>query len=127
MTDRLREAHPYEIVIHENWRVTSIELWDSGIIEAIRVVITDPAGFEHTLGYGRKNQGRLGGGGGKHCRSMNINDDGQFRISGKANKVIAADLGVSQRTVEIHRAHVMDKMQAASIAQLVRLVIGTQF
>ena len=47
-------------------------------------------------------------------------------VDGKANKVIAADLGVSQRTVEIHRAHVMEKMQAASIAQLVRLVIGTQ-
>jgi two-component system, LuxR family, response regulator FixJ len=43
--------------------------------------------------------------------------------SGKANKVMAADLGVSQRTVEIHRARVMEKMGASSIAQLVRMVI----
>jgi two-component system response regulator FixJ len=43
--------------------------------------------------------------------------------SGKANKVMAADLGVSQRTVEIHRARVMEKMGAASLAQLVRMVI----
>jgi two-component system, LuxR family, response regulator FixJ len=43
--------------------------------------------------------------------------------SGKANKITAADLGVSQRTVEIHRSRVMEKMGAASLAQLVRMVM----
>ena len=43
--------------------------------------------------------------------------------SGKANKVMAIDLGVSQRTVEIHRARVMEKMGATSLAQLVRMVM----
>ena len=42
---------------------------------------------------------------------------------GKANKVMARDLGVSQRTVEIHRARVMEKMEANSLAQLVRMVL----
>jgi FixJ family two-component response regulator len=42
---------------------------------------------------------------------------------GKPNKVMAAELGVSQRTVEIHRAHVMRKMGASSLAQLVRMTI----
>lgn len=44
-------------------------------------------------------------------------------VIGKANKVVAIDLSVSQRTVEIHRANVMEKMKAKSLAQLVRLVM----
>lgn len=42
-------------------------------------------------------------------------------VAGKANKVMAGDLGVSQRTIEVHRARVMDKMGAASLAQLVQM------
>ena len=44
-------------------------------------------------------------------------------VHGKANKVIAGDLRLSQRTVEIHRARVMEKMQASSLAHLVRMVL----
>jgi len=44
-------------------------------------------------------------------------------VQGKANKVVAGDLGVSQRTVEIHRARVMGKMKARSLPQLVRMVM----
>ena len=44
-------------------------------------------------------------------------------VAGHANKVIAFDLGISPRTVEIYRANVMTKMQAASLSELVRMAL----
>ena len=44
-------------------------------------------------------------------------------VAGKANKVIAHDLGISPRTVEIYRANVMTKMQAKSLSELVRMAL----
>jgi len=43
--------------------------------------------------------------------------------SGQANKFVAIELGISERTVEIHRSQVMRKMGARSLAQLVRMKI----
>jgi two-component system, LuxR family, response regulator FixJ len=43
---------------------------------------------------------------------------------GRSNKQMAGELGVSQRTIEIHRAHLMRKMQANSVAQLIRMSIA---
>lgn len=44
-------------------------------------------------------------------------------LKGVSNKVIARDLKISPRTVEIHRAHIMEKLDVSGLAQLVRLAI----
>lgn len=43
--------------------------------------------------------------------------------NGKANKVIAAELGLKPKTVEVHRARLMQKLEVDSVAQLVRLAV----
>jgi len=45
----------------------------------------------------------------------------KLMTEGRPNKLMAVDLDLSQRTIEIHRAQVMEKMQARSLAQLVRM------
>jgi len=47
-------------------------------------------------------------------------------VDGKPNKNIARGLGISQRTVEIHRARVMEKMKVRSVSMLVQLVMKTR-
>lgn len=44
-------------------------------------------------------------------------------VAGKANKVIAIDLLISERTVELHRGRIMKKMRARSLAELMRIVL----
>jgi len=44
-------------------------------------------------------------------------------VSGQANKVIASELGIGTRTVETHRARIMDKLQIRSFASLVQLTL----
>ena len=45
----------------------------------------------------------------------------QLVVRGRSNKLIAGDLGLSTKTIEAHRSHVMHKMGATSLAELIRL------
>jgi two-component system response regulator FixJ len=44
-------------------------------------------------------------------------------VAGQPNKTIATNLGISPRTVEIYRAHLMSKMQASSLSELIRMAL----
>ena len=46
-------------------------------------------------------------------------------VAGKLNKVIAYDLSISQRTVEVHRARLMKKLGARNMAELMRMMLGS--
>ena len=43
--------------------------------------------------------------------------------AGEPNKIIARHLGISFRTVELHRAHIIEKLQARSLSDLIRMAI----
>jgi two-component system response regulator FixJ len=47
-------------------------------------------------------------------------------VAGHPNKTIAYDLGTSPRTIEVHRARVMEKMRARSLAELMRMVLAVE-
>lgn len=45
-------------------------------------------------------------------------------VAGRSNKVAAHELGISPRTIEIHRARIMDKMEARNLSDLVRIALA---
>ena len=47
-------------------------------------------------------------------------------VQGKLNKQVASELGLSHKTIEVHRAHVMEKMDVGSLAELVRMSIAME-
>jgi RNA polymerase sigma factor (sigma-70 family) len=50
----------------------------------------------------------------------------QLVAEGMANKAIASELGISERTVEVHRSQVMKKLEAKTLAQLVRIHLQSE-
>ncbi len=67
--------------------------------------------------YIRKIQTRI------HSLTRREHEVMEHMVAGEITKVIAADLGVSPRTAELHRARVMEKMGVRTLAQLVQMVV----
>ncbi|NEX92001.1 response regulator FixJ [Caulobacter sp. 17J65-9] len=91
---------------------------DELLLAAVRAALTQREGLERQDAERAAVRERLDALSGRERQVL----DGL--VAGKANKVIAFDLGISPRTVEIYRAHVMSKMQAGSLSELVRMALA---
>lgn len=90
---------------------------DQDLLDRIQKAIMRDARLRESLGEHTRIRARLDT---LTEREREVMD---LMILGKQNKVIAQDLGVSPRTIEIHRARVMEKMDVQSVAELVRMML----
>lgn len=90
---------------------------DEVLLGAIRSALALHAQDAQNEGRRAEIQGRLG------LLSEREREVLDGLVAGKPNKIIAFDLGISARTVEVYRANVMTKMQADSLSELVRMVL----
>src|SRR3546814_7907701 len=90
---------------------------DEGLLDCIRRA---PA----PTGRGRSNETASAGLDGLSQLTPREHDVLHQLIVGNPNKVIADELGISPRTVEVHRARVMEKMQARNLSHLVRMALA---
>jgi two-component system, LuxR family, response regulator FixJ len=90
---------------------------DQDLIDRVQKAMERDAASRGQLRQLGRIQERLG------CLTAREREVLGLMVLGKQNKVMAGELGVSQRTVEIHRARVMEKMEARSLAQLVRMML----
>jgi two-component system, LuxR family, response regulator FixJ len=61
-----------------------------------------------------------------NCLTARERELAKLLLDGLSNKAIGAELALSQRTVELHRANLMEKMGAASLAHLVRMLMDLE-
>ena len=90
---------------------------DEVLIAAIKTALSRRAGDRERAARAAEARQRLGL---LSARERQVLDG---LVAGKPNKIIAHDLGISARTVEIYRANVMTKMQADSLSALVRMTL----
>ncbi len=93
---------------------------DDALLASIRTAIADQAEAAKHAGREIELRERLAS---LSSRERQVLDG---LVAGHANKVIAYDLEISPRTVEVYRANVMTKMQARSLSELVRMTILVQ-
>ncbi len=90
---------------------------DQDLLDRIQKALVKDAELRSALGEHARIRGRLET---LTAREREVLD---LMTQGKQNKAIAQDLGVSPRTIEIHRARVMEKMSVQSVAELVRMML----
>jgi two-component system response regulator FixJ len=93
---------------------------DEALLASIRSALAEGAEALEQEGQGAELRARLDS---LSPRERQVLDG---LVAGQANKVIAYDLELSPRTVEVYRANVMTKMQARSLSELVRMSMVAQ-
>ncbi|MFL6857909.1 MAG: response regulator transcription factor [Allosphingosinicella sp.] len=88
------------------------------LIAAIEEGFADRARDRQRAGRAREAQLRLG------ALTARESEVLAGLVEGRSNKAIATDLGISARTVEIHRAHVMKKLRVASLSEALRIAFA---
>jgi len=94
---------------------------DSVLVRAIRVALENQAGSDAKAQESRRFAELLAGLSGREKEVL------RGVVAGKMNKVIAFELGISERTVEVYRANVMNKTHAQSLSDLVRMALLAGF
>lgn len=90
---------------------------DEGLLSSIRAALAESASVAGPAGPDPEVRDRLAS---LSTRERQVLEG---LVGGRANKVIAYDLEISPRTVEVYRANVMTKMKARSLSELVRMTI----
>jgi FixJ family two-component response regulator len=90
---------------------------DQDLLDRIQKAIARDAKLRESLGEHAKIDARL------QTLTEREREVLDLMILGKQNKAVAQELGVSPRTIEIHRARVMEKMDVQSVAELVRIML----
>jgi len=90
---------------------------DEILLQSVRAALRQQAGSAKRQNERAEIEGRLA------TLSPRERDVLGGLVAGRANKQIAFELGISPRTVEIYRANLMDKMQAGSLSDLVRMAL----
>ena len=90
---------------------------NESLLRSVRNCLQECVGFSSTQELERNMQSRIA------SLTKREREVMQLLVEGKQNKVIAHELGISPRTVELHRAKVMEKLKAHSLSDVVRIAL----
>lgn len=132
--DRLRAGHiglPVVVITGHGDVPLAVRAMKAGAIDFVEKPFTEEAilaAVERALEVGRRRHKAELGSAEASARLAHLSERErevlQLLVAGKPNKVIAYELSISPRTVEIHRARVMEKTRARSLSELVLLAVA---